>query len=475
MPTFPLVLPTGTNVGRDGQVANARLINAYVEDVGAEGKSQYAIYAAPGLTRFDGGSYLGVARGLIELNSNALIAFLGNEVVSIDQGGADTLLGTLVGSGKLHLARNRASTPQIGIITSAGQYYVLAGGTITQVTDSDLPTPNSIAYLRGFFIFGIRDGRIFASDLESGTAIQSDAFGTARSDSSDLRTVKAHAGFLYVFKAEGAEIWQADPSLASENFVFSPVQQDIDIGCLAPHSVVSLARGLAWVDDDGIVRYGRDGAAQRISNHTVERDIASLSNAERQDIEGFTYTFHGHEIYAISSASWTHQYDATVGKWNQRATYGAGRWQATSCEAFNGHYIVGNVNDGKLYRINPDSQTEGDADLVAEIWCAQSHRFPGRMTGDSVYLDIVRGVGLASGSTHATNPKIMIDYSDDGGATFEGEREAELGAIGERKTPRAKWDKWGLIEEAGRIWRFRASAPVLRGVIQAWQTGRAVR
>ena len=474
MPTFPLVLPTGTNIGRDGQVASARLINAYAEQNEPDAKAPYAIYAAPGLTRFDSASYTGAARGLIELNSNALIAFLGNQIVQFDQGGVDMLVGTLVGSGPLHLARNRRSTPQIGIITAAGQYHILSGGSINQVSDSDLPTPNSITYLKGVFIYGIVDGRIYCSDVEDGTSIQGDAFGTARSDSSDLRTVKAHAGFLYVFKAEGAEIWQADPSLASEAFFFSPVQQDIDIGCLAPHSVVSLARGLVWVDDDGIVRYGRDGAAQRISNHTIERDIEDLTRSQAMAIEGFTYTFQGHEIYAISSARWTHQYDATSGRWNERKSYGLNRWQATGCEAFNGKYIVGNVSDGRLFMIDPGTHTEGGENLVMEIWCGQSHRFPHRMTGDSVYLDVVAGVGQASGGDHATDPKVMIDYSDDGGAVFEREREKPLGAIGQRKK-RVKWDKWGLIEEQGRIWRFRASAPVLRGVIQAYVTGRACR
>jgi hypothetical protein len=688
MPTFPLILPTGSNVGRDGLVANARLINAYAEEVGAFGKSQYAIYGAPGLTRFDSGTYTGASRGLIELNSNALIAFLGNQVVSFDQGGVDTALGTLVGSGPLSLARNRATTPQIAIVTSASQVYNLAGGTISQVSDSDLPAPNSVTYLRGFFIYGIKDGRIFQSDLEDGTAIQSDAFGTARSDSSDLRTVKAHAGFLYVFKAEGAEIWQADPSLAGENFSFSPVQQDIDIGCGAAFSVVSLARGLAWVDDDGIVRFGRDGAAERISTHTVERDIEDLTQTQRLAIEGFSYTFQGHEIYSISSDLWTHEFDVTTKQWGERKSYGQSRWRATSCEAFSGvgAYIVGNTEDGKLFKIAPKTYSEGGDNLVAEIWCPQSHRFPNRMTADSVYLDIVGGVGLAqtgagihvqdgahvdfgdvldrtgsftieaiinaeditiagqrivskddgtdgwalslgdgsrgslrffhrslntvstdspsdaiknnrshhcaavfdasadtltlyvdgaqvgqtTGQTNAiagnTNkltvgaapenpsqpknfkgfvrevriwdvarsaaeilanksatltgsesgltgywkldeqagavaadsspsgfdgnltgdavwsddywaplidPAVMVDYSDDGGANFEGERTAKLGKIGERRQ-RVKWDKWGLVDVQGRIWRFRISAAVLRGVIEAYVTGRAV-
>lgn len=473
MPTFPLILPTGTNVGRDGLVANARLINAYAEEVGAFGKAQYAIYGAPGLTRFDSAAYSGSARGLIELDSNALIAFLGNQVVEFDQGGVDTLLGALVGSGRLHLARNRAAVPEIGIVTPAGQYYILAGGVLTQILDPDLPAPNSITYLKGVFIYGIRDGRIYASDIEDGTQIQGDSFGTARSDSSDLRRVIAHAGFLYVFKAEGAEIWQADPSLASENFFFSPVQQDINIGCGAAHSVSSLARGLAWVDDDFIVRLGRDGAAERISSHTVERDIEKLTQNQRLAIEGFTYTFQGHEIYAISSDLWTHQYDATTRQWGERKSFGANRWQATSCEAFNGAYIVGSVNNGRLLRVDPNNYTENGTTIVTEIWCPQSHRFPNRMTGDSVYLDVIAGVGLASGSDDDMDPKIMVDYSDDGGATFEGEREGELGRIGVRRK-RVKFDKWGLIEEQGRIWRFRSSSRVLRGTIQAYVTGRAV-
>lgn len=474
MPTFQLALPAGSAIGRDGQAANARLVNAYAEESGSGGKSQYAVYAAPGLTRLDDDSYTGASRGLIELTSDELIHFTGNQVISYDQGFVDTAVGTLVGSGRLHLARNRRATPQIGIVTDAGQYYILESGVITQVTDADLPTPNSICYLKGVFVLGIEDGRIFCTDVESGASIQADAFGTARADSSDLKRVVANAGFLYVFKAEGTEIWQADPSLAAENFFFSPVQQNIDIGCGAPHSIVPLARGLAWIDDDGIVRLGRDGGAQRISNHAVERDIADLTQIQREAIEGSTHTFHGHEIYVISSSLWTWQYDVTTSQWTQRKSYGAARWLASGSEAFNGAYIVGNTSDGKLYRIDPDTQTEGGANLVMEIWCGHSHRFPNRLTGDSVYLDIIAGVGLTSGGAHGTAPKVMCDYSDDGGANFTGEREADLGAVGVRNS-RVKWDKWGLIEEPGRIWRFRASAPVLRGVIQAWVTGRAVR
>ena len=472
MPTFPLNLPTGSHQAREGQAGNTRLVNAYAE-AQREGKSEYVIYAAPGLTRWDSGSYTGVARGIIELNSEALICFLGNQIVSFDSGGNGTLLTTISGSGKLHLARNRASTPQIGIVNSTGQTHMLAGGVLTQVTDTDLPIPNSICYLDGAFIWGIEDGRIYCSDVEDGTSIQGDAFGTARSDSSDLRTVFAHAGFLYVFKNEGAEIWQSDPALANENWYFSPVQQDIDIGCVASHSVAAAARGLVWVDDDGAVRFGRDGGAEKISNASIERDIASLSQSAREGLEGFSYVFHGHQMYCLTCPSWTWEYDFLHQRWQNRLTFGKTRWRVTNCEAFNGKYIVGNIDNGSLYYINPDDYDDAGESLVMQVWCSHSHRFPNRMIVDAIELDVIAGQGLITGDDADVNPKVMVDFSDDGGATFEGQRTASIGALGERRQI-VRLNGWGLVSEKGRIWRISMSSAVKRGLISAALHGRPV-
>jgi hypothetical protein len=467
MAKLALTLPTQSNIGRSGQVANVRLINAYAEDAGADAKNKLVIYNAPGLDRKDSDSLTGASRGMIELTSNELIHFTGNQIYSYDQGFVGTQLATIVGSGRLSLARNRATVPEIGIVTGSGQYYILSGGTLTQISDADLPTPNSIDYQDGFFLFGIEDGRIYSSDLEDGTEIQGDAFGTARSDSSNLVRVKSHAGFVYVFKQKGTEIWQSDPALAAENFVFAPIQQDIPIGCIAAFSIEELERGLVWVDNDGIVRYGRDGSAQRISTHAVERAIASLTDAQRRAIEAFTFSFHGHQYYTMSSASWTWQFDLVNGTWAERMSYGAARWLASSSQQYNGAYIVGSNSDGKIYQIDPETFDEGGENLVTEIWCAHSHNFPDAMLVDAFELDVISGVGQQSADDNIADPKVMIDYSDDGGATFEAERTGELGKIGERKR-RIRMNNWGKVTETGRIWRIRSSAPVLRGTVQAY-------
>ncbi len=473
MPTIPLNLGLGSNIGRDGQVANIRHINCYVEDAGADAKAPAPIYACPGLTRFDTGSYMGSTRGLIQLNDNALIGVLGNEVASFDTGGVSTTLGTLVGSGRVFMARNRAAAPQIAIITSAGQYHILQSGVISQISDTDLPTPNSVCYLKGFFIFSISDGRIFMSDLDDEN-VSALAFDSANSRSEGLVRVFPHAGFLYCFGRRTTEIWQADPTLAAEPFVFSPISQDIDLGCIAPHSVAQIGTGLGWVDDNGIVRLGRDGGAQRISNHAVERSIESLSNADRMAIGGRQWFHEGHEFYTLFGHGMTWTYDLLTGKWHERQSYGESDWLVNDIVPFDGKYIAGNSDDGRLLEIDASAYDEDGELLVMDVRAPVVHSFPKSFIADCMEVDAIMGVGLNSADSHDASPELMLDYSDNGGKTFTGLRTAPLGEIGQYEN-KIRFNRLGMVRESGRQWRFRASAAVLRGLISASIEARGAR
>lgn len=393
----PLNLGLGTNIGRDGQVANVRHINCYVEDAGNDAKAKTPIYVCPGLTRFDNGSYTGATRGLIQLNDAALIAFLGNQVISLDTGGVTTTLSTLVGSGRVFLARNRNAAPQIAIITNSGQYFILQSGTVTEVNDVDLPVSNSVTYLKGFFLFSIADGRIYQSDLDA-SSVGALAFDSANSRSEGLVRVFAHAGFLYAFGKRTTEIWQADPSLASEPFVFSPIQQDIDLGCIAPHSVTQIGTGLAWIDDDGIVRYGRDGGATRISTHSLERAIEDLSQANRGLIAGRQWFHQGHEFYTLFADDFTWTYDLLTQNWHERQSYSSSTWQVNDIVSFNGKFIAGNAEDGQIWTIDSNAYDEDGELLVMEIHAPNVNTFPGGFIANNIEVDAIMGVGVQATS-----------------------------------------------------------------------------
>jgi hypothetical protein len=440
MPAIPLVLPASTTVGRDAQVANARLINAYPEIGGEDGKSVFAIYGAPGLTRWDTGSYSGAERGFIELSASELIAFLGNQVVSFDAAGIGTTLGNLVGSGRLHLSRNRASPPQISIVTSSGQYFVLQAGAITLNADADLPAPNSTTYLKGRTIFGIADGRFFASAVDDATSINALAFDVADSNSDALVRVFENAGFLYVFGLKSLEIWQADPSLAGQPFPFSPVQQDIEYGLGGAHTVAKFEKAMIWVDQNNMVRYGRDGSAERASNHAVERSIEALTTTQKAAMVGSVHAWQGHETYTLKGANFTWCLDLPLAKkqgfekaWYMRQSYGLDRWRTNSAIQFAGKYILGDESDGRLYYLDPAAQTENGADHVMEIWCPHSHRFPQRMVVDALEVDMVSGVGASTegGGIHFSDDA-YVDMGDvlDRTSSFTVEALVDVGAIG---------------------------------------------
>lgn len=482
MPPLPLVLPAASTIGRDGQVASARLINGYPEYSGQDAKSPYSLYGAPGLTRWDHGVLTGAERGMIELSSNELIAVLGNQIVSFDQGANDTFLANLVGSGRVFMALNRASPPQIGIVTSAGQYYVLAAGVLTLNADPDLPAPNSIDYLRGRFLYGVGTlGRVYASDADNGTSINALAFADINSNSDPVVRVIVNGGYFYAFGTKSLEIWQPDPSLAGQPFPFSPVQQDIEYGLTGAHTAAKFEKALIWVDQNFIVRHGRDGGAVRASNHAVERSIGALTQAERALMVGSVHSFQGHETYTLKGANFTWCLDLPFAKkagfelaWYERKSYALDHWRVNSSLLFNGKYIMGDESNGRLYYLNPDDFTENANDHVLEIWCPHSHRFPERLIADGIEVDMVSGVGLNSSTDSDANPEIMIDFSENGGKTFAGERRAVIGRQAEFQQA-IRLNKWGRCTKKGRTWRVRASAAVLKAVNSAALWARATR
>lgn len=480
MPPLPLVLPASTTIGRDGQVANARLINGYPEISGDDGKSAFAIYGAPGLTRWDSASYSGAERGVIELSSNELIAVLGNQIASFDQAGAGTTLANIVGSGRVIMARNRADPAQIGIVTPAGQYYVLEAGVLTLNADPDLPAPNSIDYLRGRGLLGTRN-RVYATDTDDFTSINALAFADIDSNSDDVVRVMVNAGFAYIFGTRSLEIYQADPSLAGQPFPFSAVQQDIEYGLGGVHTPAKFEKALIWVDQNNIVRYGRDGSAERASTHAVERSIEALTAVQKAAMVGSVHAWQGHETYTLKGANFTWCLDLPLAKkqgfekaWYMRQSYGLDHWRVNSSIQFAGKYILGDEDDGKLYYLDPSAFTENGADHVLEVWCPHSHRFPERMIADGVEVDIVSGVGLNSTDAWNSDPEIMIDFSENGGKTFAGERRAKIGKQGEFQQT-VRLNRWGRCTKKGRIWRLRASAAVLKAINSAAVWARPTR
>jgi hypothetical protein len=361
---------------------------------------------------------------------------------------------------------------QIALVGDGGTYWLLTGSTITNPSTS-FSAPNSVTFLKGKFIFTTTGGLIFHSALNDGTTFNSLAFGLANSSPLPLIRGIADAGYYYVFGQEIMEIWQ---DVGTSPFSLAPLQQYIPMGLLAKYSLAKgAANGLIWVDHRGIVRYGRDGGAQRISTHTVERAIETLPDADRPNLVATYFVAQGHEFYALSSPTeWTWVYELSMGRWFEWNAYGLNRWFVNDCLQFNEHWIACDYRNGLLYQVSDQEFDDVGNEFVLDLWCPHVHAFANSIIADRLDIDIASGIGLVAGTSDDMLPQLQISYSDDGGNIFKGQRLASIGAAGQR-SQQIRANGWGRINPKGRIWRISASARVLRSVIQASVRGRPLQ
>ena len=456
-----------SNPDKSGFGSNQRLLNAYAEALGEASKSPLPVYAVPGTSRFDTGStgLNGPCRGMIYVFGKGLYVIAGTAAALFgDQGNPTPVSGTVGGSSMAVMAANQRTNPQIGIVAD-GVYQVLDTGTntIAQPNISSLPAPNSVTFVDGYFVFSIADGRIFHTNLNNALTVNALAYATASSRSDGLRRIVTHRGALIALGEASLEIWEDAGTMP---FAFAPIRADVDIGCIAEHTVATAGDALLWVDQNGMVRQLTASEPVRISTHALERAISDLTWEERRSLRAVRTYFNGHDFYALTSPYWTWEYDMATGLWHERASGGQPNWFAQGFESFNGKVVIGSSQDASLHVLDESAQTESGNPYLFLAQSAPLHAFPKGLIVDQLDVDIIPGVGITGPDPEGTNPKLMLDWSDDGGQTWTGGRVASLGRVGERMAA-ASFHQLGATLRTGRTFRLASSSPVARGILNA--------
>jgi hypothetical protein len=381
-----------------------------------------------------------------------------------DQGSAAPVLGAVGGSSMVIMAANQRPDPQIGIVAD-NVYYVLdtATNTISQPNIPALPAPNSVTFLDGYLVFSIPDGRIFHTALNDAFTVNALSFATASSRPDGLRRIVTHRGALIALGETSLEIWE---DAGTTPFAFARIRADIDIGCVAEQTVATVADSLIWVDHNGVVRQLTASEPVRISTHALERAISNLTWTERRTLRAVYTHFNGHDFYAITSPYWTWELDLATALWHERASGGLANWFAQGFASFNGKVVIGSSQDASLHILDSTSQTESGNPYLFLAQSAPLHDFPKGLIVDQLDVDIIPGVGITGADRDAANPKLMLDWSDDGGRTWTGGRIASLGQVGERHAA-ASFHQLGSTLRAGRTFRLSSSSSVMRGILNA--------
>ncbi len=461
MALVPISISNRSNPARYKQGGSAQLINCYVEKIGEEGKTSWAIYASDGL---QGLAVLPSVNGGFRKGLDVegiYYAVAGTRFYSITAAGVVTLISSMNidATAPVYIERNRRASPDIAIVCAGLMYYYRAG-VFTQVTDVDLLAPTSLAFVDGYFVIGTANNQFQSGDIDDASSWQPLSYSRADANPDAVVRIGALQQDVYVFGQKSTEVWR---DTGAATFPFTRVTS-MDIGLLAADSVVNIEQTIAFVAYDRTVRMFNGYSATRISEHAQERAIEAL--ADRSTIKGSTWVRGGHSFYCISSSDWTWVYDTTTLKWHERKSYARNNWKISYVSTFGAKIIAGDIDTGTLYEMSDVFMDEAGQPLISTIVLPPVHAFPARLTFNQFYIDVQRGVGTGQGAVQDIAPFLMFDWSDDGGATYKAQRMLSLGEQGKVMT-RVRTTRMGQSDENGRVFRFSVSAKVARAFYAA--------
>ena len=465
----PLSLGLRSNAARNRQAGAATLTNCFAEEQGEDGKSSWLIYATEGLREFSP-SASGAARELLAVG-DVLYAVLGPSVVTFDAAGNQTFIGNVDPAGSIYMRSNRADPVQVGIVVAptgaTGTFYVVVSGVLSQVTDEDLDPPLCLSWHDGYGILPVSGGRYMLTGLDDFETVDALDEGVCESKPDDLVRSEALGRQVVFFGTTSIEF---HANTGDADFPYER-QEAIGIGCLAPRSVCFVEspdiETLIWVAPDHTVRRLSGYSGTVISSNEVSAAIKTLAEAGRaSELRATAWASAGRFFYALSCADWTKVYDGKTGFWHDRKSYGLNRWRVSEVTRFGNKIIAGDYVNGALYEMSDSYFDEAGDYLVKEIITPHVHAFPHAVQFHALYLDIVLGVGLNSSDVHAAHPKVLIDWSDDGGTSWSVPREKPLGAQSQ-VSQRVVVRRLGTCGPKGRLFRFRISAPVETLVMSA--------
>jgi hypothetical protein len=473
MTLTPVTLGVRSNPGRYGPDGACRLINCYAEDAGDEGKIRWPIHASDGHAAFAtliGG--IGGVRAMLALDDSSLYVVAGRLIFKVTSAGVVSTLGGFETSGVAFMARNRRTTPQIGIV-SGGLYYLITSDAVTQVSDGDLPAPNSICFFNGYFVLTISDGRYFITALEDGTTVDVLDFASAETNADSLLLALTRGSDLCLMGSRSIEFHVVDPNAEFFPFIRNA---SINIGLYAAGAaceITVVSSGMGAVDSIGWCATDSQGAyagvmllngysATKISTPAVDRAVRD--EPDRDTIRMFTWSSGGHCFLAVAGDTFTWVYDTVTDQWHERESYGLPRWRANSATAFGTSVILGDYNVGRIYTMSPGTQTDGDDPLIMTVQPPAIHAWPHPLRFNAVHIDTIPGTGINSTNEADLNPKLMITHSNDGGKTWKPERHEEIGKLG-KYAKRIKSTRFGDSKEDGKVFRLSVSAAVVRAFI----------
>lgn len=476
MPPVQLPFPVTALPGRRPGEGQGDLINVYARKVGNIIRFQ----RVPGTARFTPPMFgpsttTFTPRGQLFVDPY-LISVWGDKVWrTLPNGTSEVLAGTPVpGTGPVTMARNMRPQAEVVLVAEQTAYYVNLSfgptGTVQPYpfsTEVGVPasTPigqvNSVDYFSGYFIFSRPyAGEIVASDLQT---MQWKTLSFTRAEA-------APDGLLRVFSAQpillacGTDTIEVYQDIGASPFPLQRVTV-VPVGLLGTWAIAGGAsrwdRPLCFVAHDRTVRQMRGYDPTIVSNEDVVADIEEVATAGLAErLYAQVYTHGDNAIWALSSPTWTWEYNLSTGSWHRRRSYQPENptpepvpWRSYFATLFNHRWIGQDFIDGGLVEVTTDAMSEPSitrkrtvrnagtgaevdidvslaAPLIARCESGPTKDVPANARMSAIYLDFTVGFNVVG----VPDPSVFLSWSHDGGATWSNPLERHIGGRGEYRT-----------------------------------------
>jgi len=417
-------------------------------------------------------------RGMRALSGGQyLVAVAGTNVYSVNTSWAATLIGTLTTStGYVSITDN--------IMTGDGLTAYIVDGvnryTWVAATNTFATLPSTDGAWQGATVCDVIDGYVVYNqpgtqnwantDLDSRLSTTA-LYGTKNGAPDPIVSLWCDHRQVYLLGEKTTEIWVdvggTIPSITT--FPFQRISGTmIQHGIAAPFSAARFSESMMFVgrDDRGTATIGMINGYEyvRLSTHAVENSIQEVyvGNAV-----AFTQQIRGHEMYVVTfpDADLTWVYDFQTKLWHKWLSWENGefhRHRANCGTFFNGHNIIGDYENGKIYEVDTETYTDNGNTIRRLRRCPHLVSDLQRFYFHELQIQFQPGVGLVNGQ--GSDPEAMLRWSNDGGSTYSSEHWTSIGKIGAYKN-RAIWRRLGYARD--RVFEVVVTDPVKAVIVSA--------
>jgi hypothetical protein len=430
--TVPVQITGASYQSRSRPLSSQRTVNWY-QQASNQAKEPFVLMPFPGL--LFNAEDPGADRGFHRVGET-LYQVKGEGLYFIGTNGSTGLQGAIPGTDRCIMASDGDS---LFIVSSTGVYHKTSGGSINLVTDANIVGAKSVDFINNQFLYTSSQFTTVSNVGDGTTANGLNKIGEETNPDSLVRDY-VFDELIYRFGTRTTAAWY---NSGVGNPPIEKLQgRTFEVGLAAIHSVANTDNALYWLADDRRIYRTTAGAKEVISTMPISNEINKYAKQAITNIDdaiGSTFTIGSDSFYVLTFPrnDKTFLYNESLGElgWSELSSGSAGgRYQGNSFLSAYGKTYVADVTNGNIYTLDLDTYTNNGDSIRRERVTGSVHGglvgAPGaRLQMSKAKFIMETGVGLIDGQ--GDNPRIMIEYSDDGGRTFQHGAWPRVGRLGE--------------------------------------------